>query len=710
MAMPSRRERLEQFAATVNPRKVIRAPVLLSDLWAKVEGTGRVLSVVLGKLETPRDIGNAAAVSRIWCAAATNDGAWESACRSFSLLCLVKEENWCVDKSFKAILKQHHAAQCMMKQAPTDHCTCQLSVCGPHLQQDYFSVRSLKDYAPGGKLKHVCIIPAGSARATRAQVEHNGILQKISTNGQVCLLSDGDALFPSGTALGPAVFKEHLHEFDAQRLGSEALRRPIEHELLFSDMPESKLRVLETLTIRREFLLGIEVRDGCGTVLFSKLADLIHLRSGLDASVLYTTRQSAPWPGRANAPPRVSLFILRKGDGSRLDLVVDSACSYTCEGDYDSEIMFRSRFGIEGTGRYGGLFNLLRLQVCCSKRGQCLCSLRVELEPCDALVADLYDDWVVQSVEWMLHILSSPGFVRRWVAPPRERRVRKQADTSLRALGHVHDLLRTAVVNSTKPPPLMSLVLQHLEVKVMVCTGVVCHDWYVAVNHPETWSRVLQMHPMLAQIREHSDVKLPCSSTKCLFIQQYKSRRAASAQLVRPPRPDYCLAVEIVDDGEHVHSSLTDITLADPKMDLLAENHFENLVTVTFSQGETVTFPGDSETRLSFSLFRKRDGKRFPLHDDCVKDVGANVLFFYGTLPAVFTIYDDSKDYSSVPIITFDADLHLEQPDPEDTSDSAILKSVDINIDTACEDMFSMCSVDGMIQLLECPGFVHLWT
>lgn len=819
-AMPSRRERLAQFAATATPAKAIRraslglarAPVALSVLWATIEGTGDVLSVVIGKLEAPRDIGNAAAVSRVWRATAANDDAWESACRSFPLLCLVRAQNWCVNQSFKALLAQQHAADYMMQQAPERWPVCTRTVCGPRLLEDHFSVRSLK--GSNGFIP----IPAGSARATRAQVEHNSVLRRLTTtlNGKICLLSDGEALFPSGTAplqpprwevaevtkrtsvlglfaspwredsswfesllvdakdmsgmmhvsevvarRGPSeflreminsdlaslnetaaklraiadgqelattkaaalaalnicidityrkqkdiprrphcagVFKADLHHFAQSNTRVEGLRKPIEHQLLFTDTPESKLCVLETSTIRRNFLLGIEVRSGCGTVLFSKLAELNHLRPGLTAPVLYASTQSASWPGPANVPPRVSVFMLRKTDAGRLDLVVDSDSSHAHEEEY--EYTFENSFGIEGTGRYGGLFNLLRLQVFCTRRAGSLSRVSVRLE----FDVEHYNDWVVHSVEWMLHIVSSPAFVRRWVAPPRKRRARVQAGASRRAPGHAHELLRTAVA-SAKPAPLMSLVLKHLEVKPMVRTGVVSRGWYAAVNHPETWSRALQMHPLLAQIRKHSDI-IPSSSAKSLFIQQHKARCAMSAELVRPPRTDYCLAVEIHEDGKLVHASLADITVANPKTDLLAEV-YERLATVTFLQGETVMV--DSDVRLSFSMFRKHDGKRFPLFNGSVQDGDAGVLYFYGKLPDVFTIYDNSQNESSVPVIRFDVDLY-EEPHSDDSSATVNLKSLNINIDCAGDEEFnSMCSVDGMIQLLNCPGFVHLW-
>ena len=62
--MPSRRERLAEFVATGNPAKAIRpaslslarAPVALSDLWAAIERTGDLLSVVISKLEAAQDV------------------------------------------------------------------------------------------------------------------------------------------------------------------------------------------------------------------------------------------------------------------------------------------------------------------------------------------------------------------------------------------------------------------------------------------------------------------------------------------------------------------------------------------------------------------------------------------------------------------------------------------------------------------------------
>lgn len=834
--MLSRRERLAHFVAPSNPAKAIRrpslslarAPVALSELWGAIEGTCDVLSVMLGKLESPQDIGNAAAVSRAWRAAvATNDDIWDSLCRSFPLLCLVREETWCVATS-KELIMQQHAAQFIMSQAKRDRFTTpKLEVCGPRLQQDYFSVHSLTDDgltdgdAPAGQPKPDYPIPDGSARATRAQVERNGVLRRIPLDGKICLLSDGDALFPRGTGpqdppcwetaeisaraavLGrfgqpfredsswfdtlltkakdmsgmmhvsevvarcrPSEFlrgllnhdvasltktaadlqaiadghelpvtkdaalaalkvctevssrkkqdiprrpyqtrvcKADRHELNAQHsYEPAALRKPIEHQLLFSDPPLTNLRALETSTIRRDFLLGIEVRSGCGTVLLAEVADLRHLYPGLAAN-LYYTEKITRWPGPANVPPRVSVFILRKKDGSRLDLVADSTSSDAYQqDDYDSSTVFCDKFGIADTGRYGGLFNLLRLEVSCVNQTQCLTRVSVALEPGDGF-SESYDDWVVRSAEWMLHILSSPGFVDRWVAPPRKRRGQAQAGSSLTALVGANDCLRTTVVAS-KPPQLLSLVLQHLEVKLMVRTGLVCRDWHAALSHPETWSRVLLMHPLLAQIRKQNDLILPSSSTKSLFIQQCKARRAMSAQLVRPPRTDYCLAVEILDDGKLVHSSLADIATAEPKIDLLSED-CESLATVTFTQRETVGL--DDDLRLSLSMFRKHDGKRFPLYDDCVCDGDADVLYFCGALPTMFSIYDTSTDLDSVPTVVFDANLNLE-PVSDGDDGSATLSSIDIRIDSA-DFTLPIGSVDGMIQLLECPCFVHLW-
>jgi hypothetical protein len=734
-----------------NPAKAIRrpslslarAPVALSELWGAIEGAGDVLSVILGKLQSLEDIGNAAAVSRTWRAvAATTGDIWDSLCRSFPLLCLVRDEAWCAATS-KELITQQHASQYMFQQATSGRFTTpKLKVSGPRLQLDYFSVHSLTDDslidgdAPAGELKPDYPIPAGSARATRAQVEHNRVLQRIPLEGKICLLSDGQALFPRGTSppspplwetaevstlnlssrkkldkpkrpYQATVCKADRHELDTSASTVPALRKPIEHQLLFSDPPLTNLRALETSTIRRDFLLGIEVRSGCGTVLLAEVADLRHLGPGLDASVLYCTYKYTRWPGPANVPPRVSVFILRKKDGSRLDLVADSTSSDANQDDYGS--VFCDRFGIADTGRYGGLFNLLRLQVVCDKQAQHLSRVSVELEPCGTF-SEFYDDWVVTSAEWMLHILSSPGFVRRWVAPPRKRRAQRpagqaQAGSLLRAPVHASDCLRTTVVAS-KPPQPMSLILQHLEVNLMVRTGLVCRDWYAALSHPETWSRVLQMHPLLAQIRKQNDVILPSSSTKSLFIQQYKARRAMSVQLVRPPRTDYCLAVEILCNGELVHSSLADITTAEPKMDLLSED-FESLATVTFTQEATVDLY-DDELRLSLSMFRKHDGKRFPLYDDSDCDEDFNVLYFYGALPTMFSICDTSTDLDSVPIIGFHASLKLE-PVLDSDYRSATLRSIDINIGAASEFTLSMSSADGVIQLLECPGFAHLW-
>ena len=74
-----------------------------------------------------------------------------------------------------------------------------------------------------------------------------------------------------------------------------------------------------------------------------------------------------------------------------------------------------------------------------------------------------------------------------------------------------------------------------------------------------------------------------------------------SAQLVRPPRTDYCLAVEILNDGKLVHSSLADISTAQPKIDLLSQD-YECLATVTFTQEETVDLDGNVLERVERCL------------------------------------------------------------------------------------------------------------
>jgi hypothetical protein len=482
--------------------------------------------------------------------------------------------------------------------------------------------------------------------------------------------------------------------------------------LLYSTTPRTKLCVLETFTIRNDFLLGVEVRMPGRQVLYANLCELPSLYTGQDASCLHALNihDVHSWPG--SEPPRVSVFLLRKSDGSRLDLSVDSADSNAYQDDYDSTIVFINRFGVADTGRYGGLCNLLRFEVVSAKRGRRLSSVSVRL---DGGGYNAYDDWLVRSVEWMLHMLSSPGFASRWVAPLRTRRVRRLAPVVLAVprQANPYNLLRTTVIAAAKPPPLMALVLKHLEAKLMVRASEVCRDWYAAVNHREAWSRLLETYPMLAKIREYSDGALPVCSTKSLFIQQTKSHRAMSSELVRPPRTDYRLGVELYDVDVLKHASLADISTAAPNADFYTEESSEVLTEVTFADGKTIEYDS-SELRLVVSAFRKRDGKRITLFDSMEEDADVDEIFFSGYLSvANFGIFDQSVSTeceSSVPVVRFLTTLYLEPVEENEGSGGTwTLKSVDINLSGGSDNRLSVCCVDGMIQLLECPGFADLW-
>jgi hypothetical protein len=837
----SRRGRLAEFSAAPGAAKAIRratlslarAPVPSSELWATIERAG-TLSLIVGALESPEDIGNAAAVSRRWRGAVklSGDAVWARACHGFPLLQLVIAEAWCAGSCrSKALLVQQQQAKYVARQTPAGASLSRPA--GPRKQEEHFSVVPLKAPAPPGHPVRAYAIPAGSERATRAQVEQNDVLRRIQLNGKICLLDGEDALFPSrtgpaqpanwelaqvgtaraaalgkfgrpwsedsswfdirllqakdmpgmmhvsevvarcnpttfirgmldedvltlaktaaslraiaagqelaptkaaaSTALGisleivrrknldvrkrPALASVHradLHEFDAHlTTGAQALRLPIADQLLYSTTPRTKLCVLETFTIRNDFLLGVEVRMPGRQVLYANLCELPSLCTGQDASCLHALNihDVHSWPG--SEPPRVSVFLLRKSDGSRLDLTVDSADSNAYQDDYDSTIVFINRFGVADTGRYGGLCNLLRFEVVSAKRGRHLSSVSVRL---DGGGYNAYDDWLVRSVEWMLHMLSSPGFASRWVAPLRTRRVRRLAPVVLAVprQANPYDLLRTTVIAAAKPPPLMALVLKHLdEVKLMVRASEVCRDWYAAVNHREAWSRLLETYPMLAKIREYSDGVLPVCSTKSLFIQQTKSHRVMSSELVRPPRTDYRLGVELYDVDVLKHASLADISTAAPKADFYAEDSTELLTEVTFADGETIEYDS-SELRLVVSAFRKRDGKRITLIDHPTSDADGDEIYFDGGLSAAnFEIFDQSVSTgceSSVPAVHFDVNLHL-KPFEENEGGTRALKSLDINMGAAStsDDQLSMCCVDGMIQLLECPGFADLW-
>ena len=434
------------------------------------------------------------------------------------------------------------------------------------------------------------------------------------------------------------------------------------------------------------------------------------------------------------------LFLLRKRDQARLCVCAGSAGDLVSTSTRGFE--YYQALDVAGTGRYGGMFSLLKFSVETvlkkvegmetrdgwrTRNTGRLVSLNV------GLVEDtngLYDDWLVESADWMLHMLESPAFASRWVVP------RTGCESKPRATGVLslptaqsgpQKLFSSAPRVTQKPPPLVTCVLGRLELKDLLAASEVCRDWFSASKHDDAWAVVLKKYPLLAQMRRRSLL-----SWRSLLAQQVESDAAVAAGLIRQPRDAYMLGVELYADGERLCEHLIDLSSKPPNADLFGD---DKEVLALYKPTEDVTVDIDSSLSTGLSIVRKHDGMRLMLcrsitpddYKDVASDDGQLLLVecsgLFESRQKRFDIGHRGPgsrrwQRTSYPYIAcFEGTLTLKKIDKEEPApppgklvDMYRLKEIKLELDTGeGYDEPVIATVDGMLQMVECSCYAPLW-
>ena len=484
------------------------------------------------------------------------------------------------------------------------------------------------------------------------------------------------------------------------------------------DLIPVNLRIpeLPTLSARADYLLGLEIYSADGDAIFSTLSELDSLQECSKDTHRLISPDFDPcaWPGdrrEVGEVPQVDLFLFRKQDCSRLCLAAANDQGHAYDGDYSEDTTIYNEFDIDGTG-FGNaepndMFNRMIVKVEMRLRGHSLTELSVQLEDDEY---GGFGEWIESSVDCLLQAVQSPAFASRWVAPLQSVGAVRMPSTSAADIDSNNtkkkprlmssptstssalQLLTTTAIVRSKPPPVMTHVLMQLEVKELIYASAVCRDWRDAAAHGNSWSLIFESEPVLTELYETFRSKF---SHRQLYLQQAKANALASAPFVSVATSDYQCAVEVFTPSGTL---LTQVVSLDPSRG----HDLETIFTLDLSKS-ICEVSKDTVPKVKVYLVRKHDSKRICLVDAGIDDGDAEVMWFENT-------YHAGKlcDPDAFRIPYLDVSIDVEQIEDEGREK---LKTLKVKMDdyNGAEAEPIIVSLDGLLQMLECPGYAHCW-
>ena len=482
-----------------------------------------------------------------------------------------------------------------------------------------------------------------------------------------------------------------------------------------------RLPVLETAWMQHKlkYLIGVEVKSTSGQNIFSRLSNLTETSSV--TSLLACGDLHCKWYCHSGNPC-VSVFLLRKGDSSRLCLTTDSNTGHGHHDDYAGrdEMTYYNPFTVAGTGdsddAAARMCTAIGVEVRTTGTDSTLRHLEIGL---DVREGDFHGH-VVSTMEELLQTIEAPAFAARWIAPPQRTHFRKQITAPSSGLSqqqapaaeHVCERLQRTVVTSpdlaiwtgTNVPSLLSVCLLHLsDVRDLVRAGQVCKGWHRASKHGTAWTQMLQdSAPTLKLLRGRRMCLHTCEQ---LYTQQRAADQAALVPLSPLPRTDYMLAVQIAE------STLFCCDLAaDGHETLLQQDvHIPNVKYDRITH--EISLDGDINFSVKASLLRKRDSKCLHLFTcegnweplEFIDPDETICLVRFGDYTSIRSAL--SADYST----RADVDVKLTVQDWGKSSKTQTIAALEIVIDTYEDEVPAVVNIGALLEMVEWPSFAHRW-
>ena len=498
-----------------------------------------------------------------------------------------------------------------------------------------------------------------------------------------------------------------------------------EYDLCFECVPSRtslpynlKLPILETRSTRSNFMLGVEIYSDDGDAIYSALSELSTICSATSNEILELNDiDGCPWTADRAEVPRLDVFLLRKSDHSRLCLATDASNGHAHDDDYGSGTSIYNQFIIDGTGFQGvgseNIFNKMHLQVRMETQGQLLAAVTIEMED------EIHDEWLDSSVESLLQAVESPGFASRWVAPHRNVQTQALASYQTSKIPRLATpfgsesvstalqlLTKTAVVRS-RAPPVMTLVFAKLEVKDLMQASEVCRDWREAAAHKNSWLKICESEPLVIALY---DMYPRRHSRKQLYIQQVQANQLVSAPFAAVSCSDYRFAVELTAAGRHEKIVTAVVALPADGQELMLDHDSQEVVNYTLDQPIEISLGHDGplSIALKLSLIRASDGKRLHLVDITEYDYDESIA------GAKAHHNDDASGCNDAfSTLWFDCRIELQDDEDFDNEEYHTRKITNLSIDidgyAVGYDMLLIPTLGGLLQMVECPGYAHLW-
>lgn len=297
-----------------------------------------------------------AAVRRSWRDALRAERAWRRVCTTEPHLQLLTElhaQPWC-QLGWRTLFMQHTSAAALATRRSAE-------ASGPIDIAEHFSLIGAAEP-----------LPEGCVAATRRMVKQDGICSRLrlafeystqyrysaDARERSCLLGGGNGY----------VLLEVGHEYDKvrkctvsrMRIGTRSglEKAPIDKLVFSKTLAEHRpVAKLETMSVRDNYKLRIGCKDSSGATTFTLLTPLLDLMdrneennvlARFDANFAGTTPDTAPC---------VSLSLVRVCDGHELCLTSGTHDNLNVEGNMLSNCI------VSGTGRLGGLFNKVKLSL-----------------------------------------------------------------------------------------------------------------------------------------------------------------------------------------------------------------------------------------------------------------------------------------------------------------------------------------------------------
>jgi hypothetical protein len=488
-----------------------------------------------------------------------------------------------------------------------------------------------------------------------------------------------------------------------------------------------RLPLLETtwMMCKQQYLIGIEVKTSSGVQISHHLSELT-ASSEQEVLVDYN-RLAVKWQGPIHVP-LVSMFLIRKADGSRLCLTTDNSEGNAYEDDYGCGTTLCNTFAVAGTGGNDNAAKLcnsiqivVNLEVTTNRfrGGGTISNLQVKLN-----VPDYdWDAWLVDSVSDFMDIVESPAFASRWTPPPSccrslgaplrvtsaDKETHKGKMSPCAVLPR-HEITCPHLVfcawTGGRAPSLLSVCLSYLtNFHDVVQAGQVSKEWYGAAKHETAWARVMKKEPTLRLLRNKKPTYL--LACKQVFAQKVVADQVSRVPLLLPNRSSYMVAVKILVNSRepylHIcglpeHSLDADKQLVIARGDVVGSNDLSD-VSTSYATFHTIS--------MEVSLLRVRDSKRMHLATCEGQEGDPNV------------IYCESKSMRSEGSNSFHhtrahIEVVLETKDWSEANETETITGFCVFVDNAEQhgDSEHPCvtNVEGLLQMVERPSYAYRWT